>query len=65
MEQHLLQRINELAHKSKTEGLTESEKQEQKKLRDQYRAEFRHNLTNQLEHTYIMDENGHKRKLGK
>ena len=65
MEQHLIQRINELARKSKAEGLTEEEKTEQSQLRNQYRAEFRRNLTDQLEHTYIMDENGNKRKLGK
>ncbi len=65
MEQNLIQRINELARKSKAEGLTEEEKQEQQMLRNRYRAEFRQNLTNQLEHTYIMDEDGNKRKLGK
>ncbi len=65
MEKHLIERINQLAHKSKAEGLTEEEKQEQKQLRNQYRAEFRRNLTDQLEHTYVMDENGNKRKLGK
>jgi len=65
MEQNLIQRINELARKSKAEGLTEEEKQEQQMLRNQYRAEFRQNLTNQLEHTYIMDKDGNKRKLGK
>ena len=35
------------------------------RLRDEYRFAFRQNLTQQLEHTYIMDENGNKRKLGK
>ncbi|MBR1527963.1 MAG: DUF896 domain-containing protein [Oscillospiraceae bacterium] len=65
MEQNLIQRINELARKSKAEGLTDQEKLEQQKLRDQYRAAFRRNLADQLEHTYIMDENGNKRKLKK
>ena len=65
MEQHLIQRINELARKAKTSGLSPEEKEEQTQLRNQYRAEFRRNLTDQLEHTYIMDENGNKRKLGK
>lgn len=60
----LIQRINELARKAKSEGLTEEEKQEQTELRNQYREAFRRNLTNQLDHTYIMDENGNKRKLG-
>lgn len=65
MDPKLIERINELARKSKTAGLTEAEKAEQKKLRDEYRFAFRANLTEQLEHTYIMDEKGNKRKLGK
>ncbi len=65
MEQNLIQRINELARKAKTSGLSPEEKEEQTRLRNRYRAEFRRNLTDQLEHTYIMDENGNKRKLGK
>lgn len=60
----LIQRINFLAKKSRTEGLTEEEKAEQQKLRDQYRAAFRRNLQSQLDNTYIMDEKGNKRKLG-
>lgn len=60
----LIQRINELARKSKAEGLTEEEKLEQTKLRNQYREAFRRNLTNQLDHTYVVDEHGNKRKLG-
>lgn len=65
MQAELIQRINELARKSKSEGLTESEKAEQETLRNQYRQEFKNNLTSQLENTYIMDEHGNKRKLGK
>ena len=65
MDAKLIERINELAHKAKAEGLTEEEKAEQQKLRDEYRFAFRANLTEQLEHTYIMDEKGNKRKLGK
>ncbi|MDE6004503.1 MAG: DUF896 domain-containing protein [Oscillospiraceae bacterium] len=65
MKPELIQRINELARKSKTTGLTQEEKTEQEILRNQYRQEFKNNLTSQLENTYIMDENGNKRKLGK
>ena len=65
MDPQMIARINELAHKAKAEGLTEEEKQEQKKLRDAYRAAFRRNLTEQLEHTYVMDENGNQRTLGR
>lgn len=65
MKSELIDRINELARKAKSEGLTPEETQEQKQLREQYRMEFRRNLTDQLEHTYIMDEKGNKRKLGR
>lgn len=44
-------RINELAKKEKTVGLTDEEKAEQKRLRDEFRAEFRKNLALQLENT--------------
>lgn len=44
-------RINELAKKEKTVGLTDEEKAEQKRLRDEFRAEFRKNLAIQLENT--------------
>lgn len=64
MDPKLIERINELARKAKAEGLTEEEKAEQKKLRDAYRFAFRANLQEQLDHTYIMDEKGNKRKLG-
>ena len=63
MTQENIQRINELAHKSKTIGLTDAEKQEQQILRDAYRAALRQNLTNQLDHTYVIDQNGNKHKL--
>ncbi|MDE6776616.1 MAG: DUF896 domain-containing protein [Oscillospiraceae bacterium] len=65
MKSELIQRINELARKSKTTGLTQEEQVEQETLRNQYRQEFRNSLTSQLENTYIMDEHGNKRKLGK
>ncbi len=65
MKSELIDRINQLARKAKSEGLTPEELEEQKQLRDQYRMEFRRNLTSQLENTYIMDEKGNKRKLGK
>ncbi|MDE5564684.1 MAG: DUF896 domain-containing protein [Oscillospiraceae bacterium] len=64
MMEELIKRINELAHKSKAEGLTEEEKAEQQKLRDAYRQAFRRNLQSQLDNTYVVDEKGNKRKLG-
>ena len=66
MEQKKLDRINELARKAKTsEGLTEQEKEEQKVLRQEYINLYKANLIAQLENTYIIDENGNKRKLGR
>lgn len=53
MEKEKIERINFLYAKSKKEGLTDEEKEEQKALRDEYRAGFRRNLTAQLENTYI------------
>ena len=58
-----INRINELARKSKAEGLTEPEKQEQAKLRRLYRDSFKESLVGQLENTYIVDEKGNKRKV--
>ena len=58
-------RINELAHKSKTEGLTEAEKTEQADLRRRYLDNIKASLMADLDNTYIMDEKGNKTKLGK
>lgn len=63
MEQAKIDRINVLARKSKTEGLTEAEKEEQAALRREYVAAVKRNLTAQLENTYLVDEMGRKRKL--
>lgn len=64
--QQQIDRINELARKSKTpEGLTEQEKAEQKELRAAYVASFRESLVANLENTYIVDEQGNKRKVEK
>ena len=65
METERLKRINELAHKQKAEGLTQAEKEEQAKLRQEYLKAFKKNLTAQLDNTYIVDEKGNKRKLEK
>ena len=50
----LTDRINELARKEKTVGLTAEEKAEQAKLREQFRAAFRKNFAAQLENTEIV-----------
>ncbi|MFI3229544.1 MAG: DUF896 domain-containing protein [Bacillota bacterium] len=53
-------RINELAKKSKTVGLTEEEKAEQQVLRREYIDSFTASLKTQLDNTYIVDEKGNK-----
>lgn len=58
MEQSLIDRINELARKAKTVGLTDAELAERETLRNQYREAFRRNLAGTLEHTVIVDEKG-------
>lgn len=63
--QEQIKRINYLSHKSKAEGLTESEKKEQAKLRELYVSSFKENLVSQLNNTYIVDENGNKKKVEK
>ena len=65
MTQEKINRINELAHKSKAEGLTEAEKAEQKALREEYIAGFRASMKAQLDNTYIVGPDGVKRKVGK
>lgn len=45
----LLQRINELAHKKKSQGLTPAELAEQKKLYKIYLASIREQVTTQLD----------------
>lgn len=47
----LTDRINELARKEKTVGLTAEEKAEQARLREEFRAIFRRNFATQLENT--------------
>jgi len=49
MEKVKLDRINELAHKSKAEGLTYAEKEEQRILRQEFLAEIRADLKASLE----------------
>ncbi len=58
-----IERINELARKSKTVGLTEAEKAEQAALRSAYLADFRKNVIAQLDNTYIQTPDGVKHKL--
>ena len=53
-----IKRINELYHKSKSAGLTDAEKEEQKQLRQEYIASVRGNLRTQLDRIDIMNADG-------
>ena len=59
-----IERINELYHKSKAEGLTEAEKAEQKTLREQYLADIRANIRSQLNNVSIVEKDGSITDLG-
>ena len=65
MEQKKIDRINELAQKAKTTGLTEEELSERAALRREYIESYRRSLVAQLENTYLVDEKGNKSKLRK
>lgn len=58
MHSEKLARINELAKKSRTEGLTAEEKQEQEVLRNEYRRAVVGNLRGQLDNTVIVEPDG-------
>ena len=49
MDDKKIKRINELAKKSKTVGLTDAEIIEQQQLRNEYRAAFLGSLSSQLD----------------
>ena len=53
-----IKQINELYHKSQKEGLTEVEKQEQKRLRQVYIDSVKNNLRGQLENMEIERPDG-------
>lgn len=62
--QETIDRINELYHKSQNEGLTEEEKAEQKKLRQDYVLSIRRSLRGQLDNIDIQNEDGTITNLG-
>lgn len=61
----VIKRINELAAKAKTAGLTEEELIERDKLRRIYIDSVKASLTGQLDNTYIVRPDGSKEKLSK
>lgn len=60
----MIARINELAKKSKAEGLTEAEKEEQQKLRKEYIESFKMNLRSQLNNIDVVEPDGSVVNLG-
>ena len=60
----LIDRINELYHKSQGEGLTDAEKEEQARLRKEYVQIVRQNFRSQLDNIDIQNEDGSITNLG-
>jgi len=56
MEQNKIDRINELARKSKTTELTEKEKEEQRLLRSEYIEKFRAQFKAQLDQIQFVED---------
>ena len=63
MTEELIKRINELAKKSREEGLTDEERKEQQELRQKYIESFRQGVKNTLDGVYVVDECGNEKKL--
>ena len=62
--QEKINRINELYRKSQAEGLTEEEKREQALLRQEFVANVRQNMRNQLNNIDMVNEDGTIENLG-
>lgn len=64
MSENLIDRINELARKNKTVGLTKEETEERDELRKKYLENFRKRFKDEiLDNIYIVEEDGTKNKL--
>ena len=63
MDDKKIARINELAHKSKAEGLTAEEKKQQL-LRQEFLAAIRENVRSQLDNIDILEHDGKIVNLG-
>lgn len=62
--EEMIGRINALYHKSRAEGLTPEEKEEQARLRGAYIRNIRANLRSQLNQIDIQNEDGSVTNLG-
>ena len=60
MEKAKIDRINELAHKSKGEGLTDAEREEQRLLRQEFIAEIRSDLRASLESIEFIEDSAQR-----
>ena len=58
VDQKTIDRINELAHKAKAQGLTDAEKEEQAALRQAYIAAVKENLKSQLSRIDLVNPDG-------
>lgn len=65
MEQKKMERINELARKQKVAPLSPEEKEEQRRLREEYILEFRASMRGILDNTYIEYPDGTRVKVEK
>ena len=65
MEKEQIERINELARKKKSVGLTAAEAEEQAALRAQYLREFRANMEATLQAVRVEQEDGTYKPLEK
>ena len=65
MEQAKIDRINELAKKAKTQGLTPEESAERDVLRREYIDSVKQSLKAQLDNTYYLDEQGNQIPLSR
>ena len=63
MKQEKIDRINELARKAKTAALTDEELAERDALRREYIDSVKQALCSHLDNTWVVDEQGNKRKL--
>lgn len=64
MTEEKIARINALARKSKAEGLTPAEKEEQAALRQEFLASVRNNLKQQLDNIDMVEKDGTVVNLG-
>lgn len=55
---HKIQRINQLAKKKRTAGLTEKEQQEHSSLQQEYLSDFRTSMKQQVEGLKVVDPDG-------